>query len=570
MGRLSFAITWNTPRSTITSTIFGASLDLRTLSTRNVIERSASFADAFAFLIALAEMSVATTSKPRFARFIACVAGPVPRSRIRTPRRRCAFRARSMSVSRAGLYQGSVATSEVAYTFSQSPVGPVAPGGSTMPRAARGLAKALCLHSRSRRGLPGSGGVRSCGGAYPIRRLVRGRLEKPLDPPRVVDVHREGGGLLSEAGPPHDVPRDDHEQCSARRRSDPADLERPAGRRPEGALVIAQAELGLRNANRQTVQARIFEALEIVQGCGVVLHIGRTIDGRGDFRDLLLEGIVVLVDQPNAMSRGVGRFEDKPREGFAACAAIAVAGVRRGANAQVLAVVHDGVDLSVRVGGEAIHCHNGRHAERLQDLQVGVEVREAGSQGLEVLEGEVLLLHAAVVLQGAHAHDEDRGVRTQSALSAHEFHELLAAQVGAEARLRDDDVPEAEGESVRQDAAVPVRDVRERPAVNEGGRALERLHEVRHERVFQQDRGGTMHVEIANADGMLTAVICDDDPFEAGPWVVGAFGQTKDRHYLPRGRGDEAGLPRHAPPPGPEGRDDGSQRAVAHFAGPRG
>src|SRR2546422_78384 len=243
MGRLSFGITWNTPRSTITSTRFGASLDLRTLSTRNVIERSASFAEAFAFLIALAEMSVATTSKPRFARFIACVAGPVPRSRIRTPRRRCAFRARSMSASRAGLYQGSVATSEVAYTFSQSPVGPVAPGGSTMTRAARGLAKALCLHLRSRRWLPDSRGVRSCGGAYPIRRLVRGRLEKPLYPPRVVDVHRQGGGLLSEAGHPHDVPREDHEGSSARRRAGPAGLRRPAGpRRHRGGRCEAPRE----------------------------------------------------------------------------------------------------------------------------------------------------------------------------------------------------------------------------------------------------------------------------------------------------------------------------------------
>src|SRR2546425_6643537 len=422
-------MTWNTPRSTITSTRFGASLDLRTLSTRNVIERPAAFADAFAFLIALAEMSVATTSKPRFARFIACVAGPVPRSRIRTPRRRCAFRARSMSASRAGLYQGSVATSEVAYTFSQSPVGPVAPGGSTMTRAARGLSKALCLHLRSGRWLPDSRGVRSCGGAYPIRRLVRGRLERPLDPPRVVDVHRQGGGLLSEAGHPHDVPREDHEESSSRGRSDPADLEGPAGRRAESALVIAQAELGLRNANRQTVQARIFEPFEIVQGCGVVLHIGRTIDGRGDFRDLLLEGIVVLVDEPNPMRRGVGRFEHKPREGFSARAAVPMAGVRRGADSDVLAVIDDGVDLPIRVRREPIHPDDRRHAERLQDLQVGVEVREAGSQGLEVLEGEVLFLHAAVVFERAHAHHEDRGVRSQSALAAHEVHELLASEV---------------------------------------------------------------------------------------------------------------------------------------------
>src|SRR2546430_13285862 len=148
-----------------------------------------------------------------------------------------------MSVSKAGLYQGSVATSEVAYTFSQSPVGPVAPGGSTMPRAARGLAKALCLRLRSPRWLPDSRGVRSWGGAYRIRRLVRGRLEKPLDPPRVVDVHRQGGGLLAEAGHPHDVPREDHEESSSRGRSDPADLEGPAGRRAESALEIGRAHV---------------------------------------------------------------------------------------------------------------------------------------------------------------------------------------------------------------------------------------------------------------------------------------------------------------------------------------
>src|SRR5438552_9323950 len=116
----------------IASTRFASSLDLRTLSTRNSIDSPAALAAAFAFPIALEEMSVASTSKPRLARFIACVAGPVPRSRIRAPRRRCAFRARSMSVSKTGLYHGSVATSEVAYSVSQSPVGPVAPGGPDM------------------------------------------------------------------------------------------------------------------------------------------------------------------------------------------------------------------------------------------------------------------------------------------------------------------------------------------------------------------------------------------------------------------------------------------------------
>src|SRR2546428_3004626 len=394
-------MTWNTPRSTITSTRFGASLDLRTLSTRNVIERPAAFADAFAFLIALAEMSVATTSKPRFARFIACVAGPVPRSRIRTPRRRCAFRARSMSASRAGLYQGSVATSEVAYTFSQSPVGPVAPGGSTMPRAARGLAKALCLHLPVPSLVTRFSGRAALRRSLSIRQVVRGRLEKPFDSPRVVDVHRQRGGLLSEAGHPHDIPREEDQETRPRGRPDPADLERPAGRCAEGGFVNAQARLGLSNAHRGTVEARGPERPEVVQGRGVVLHVVGPIDRGGDLRDLFLQGILVFVDEPDPMGRCLRRFQDEPREFFAARAAVFVAGVGRRADAEVPAPGHDRVELPVRVRGEAVHRDDRRHAERLEGLWVGVQGREGEGWGLEGLSGEVLLLDASVVLERA-------------------------------------------------------------------------------------------------------------------------------------------------------------------------
>src|SRR2546427_3764973 len=253
-------MTWNTPRSTIPSTRFGASLDLRTLSTWNVIESPASFAAAFAFLIALPEISVATTSKPRFARLIACVAGPVPRSRRCPPRRRCAFRARSMSGSRSGLYHGRVATSEVAYSFSQSPVGPVAPGGSTMPRPAQGLAKALCL-GRAAASWLRDPRAREIAAANPLKfpRLMRG-LEKALDASFVIDVHAKGRRFLAESGHAHDVPREDDEESRAGGRPDSADLQRPTGRCAEGMLVVAQAELRLRDANGKAVQASLAES----------------------------------------------------------------------------------------------------------------------------------------------------------------------------------------------------------------------------------------------------------------------------------------------------------------------
>src|SRR5438128_1673565 len=377
-------MTWNTPRSTITSTRFAASLEWRTLSTRNVIERPASFADAFAFLIALPDMSVATTSKPRFARFIACVAGPVPRSRRRRPLRRWVFKARSMSVSRSGLYQGRVATSEVAYSFSQSPVGPVAPGGSTMPRPPLGLAKALCLSVEP---VVGSAILETAefSAADPPDSIQS--LEKPFDAPVVIDVHAKCGGLFSETGHPHDVSREHDEEARACGGPDPADLERPSGRRPEHAFVVAQAELGLRDTDRQVVEARVPEAREVPQGCSIVFHVGRAIDRGRDFRDLLLEGIHVLVHEPHRLRRTRRRIEDEAREGFPARSAVFMARVRGCPHAEVLATVHDRIDLAVCVGDEAVYRDDRRESERLQDSDVRLEVHHAGREGVGILEG---------------------------------------------------------------------------------------------------------------------------------------------------------------------------------------
>ena len=49
------------------------------------------------------------------------------------------------------------------------------------------------------------------------------------------------------------------------------------------------------------------------------------------------------------MGRCVRRFQDEPGEFFAARAAVFVAGVRRRADAEVAAMVHDRVHLPIRV-----------------------------------------------------------------------------------------------------------------------------------------------------------------------------------------------------------------------------
>src|SRR6266568_6403798 len=113
-GRFSGGRTWNTPRSRITTTRPGLSLDRKMSSTWNSICTPAVLAARFAFRMALGEMSLATTSNPLRARAIAWVAGPVPRSRTRAPPRRCFARAAAKSASRFGVYHGRLETSEVA------------------------------------------------------------------------------------------------------------------------------------------------------------------------------------------------------------------------------------------------------------------------------------------------------------------------------------------------------------------------------------------------------------------------------------------------------------------------
>src|SRR3989442_11869468 len=86
--------------------------------------------------------------------------------------------------------------------------------------------------------------------------LPRGISKKALNGPAVVDVHAQGRRLLAKARHAHDVARDDDEEPRARGWANSADLERPSPRRTEDSLVVAQAELSLRDADREAVQTR--------------------------------------------------------------------------------------------------------------------------------------------------------------------------------------------------------------------------------------------------------------------------------------------------------------------------
>ena len=107
-------------------------------------------------------------------------------------------------------------------------------------------------------------------------------------------------------------------------------------------------------------------------------------------------------------------------------------------------------------------------------------------------------------------------------------------------------------------------DVGERPAVHEGGRALERLDEVGLERVFEQRRHGTVGLEVARGDRLVVVGVADDDAREALLEVVDGSRQAEDRHDL-GGDGDlEVVLARNALLRAAQAVDQVAELAIVH------
>ena len=171
------------------------------------------------------------------------------------------------------------------------------------------------------------------------------------------------------------------------------------------------------------------------------------------------------------------------------CAARAEAVVDRGAERsglqragldqleQLRLVVGAGVDRDDRLDPEGAHVLDVLGQVRHPDLDLGRHRRE-----IRLLAP----VAAAVMAQRPHRRDDHDDVRPEAADAADDVHELLHPEVGREARLRDHELAELERDPVGDDRVVAVGDVRERARVHEAELPLERLHDVRLDRVLQQ------------------------------------------------------------------------------------
>ena len=107
-------------------------------------------------------------------------------------------------------------------------------------------------------------------------------------------------------------------------------------------------------------------------------------------------------------------------------------------------------------------------------------------------------------------------------------------------------------------------DVGEGAAVDDGRVVLERLHEVRLQRLAQQHGHGAGGVQLARLDGTLAAGVADHDVPEALLEIVQAGREAEDSHHLGGDNDVETVLPRIPVAGAAKGAGDIAQGAVVH------
>ena len=223
------------------------------------------------------------------------------------------------------------------------------------------------------------------------------------------------------------------------------------------------------------------------------------------------------------------------------------------------------IELSLGVVIETVdRDHAGNTVVLLHVLDVALQVGEAFFQRLQVLLRDGLEVGAAVVFNCANRRHDHGGRGPQARFAALDVDELLRAEVRAEAGFGDHVIRELHRRARRDHGVAAVRDVGERAAVDEGGIVLERLHEVRLDRVLQEHRHRAMRLEVAGEHGLLVARVADHDLAEALLEIVERGGQAEDRHDLGGDHDVESVLARIAVARAAEAHCDVAQGAVVH------
>ena len=145
---------------------------------------------------------------------------------------------------------------------------------------------------------------------------------------------------------------------------------------------------------------------------------------------------------------------------------------------------------------------------------------------------EIGLRNAAIHLQRAHRRNDHGSGGLQPGLAAFDVEELLRAEIRAEPRLGHHIIGQPQSGARRDHRIAAMRNIGERPAMDERRRALQRLDEVGLDRLRQQHRHRAIRLEVARRHRLLAPRIGDDDPPEPCLQIVQIARQAQDRHHF--------------------------------------
>ena len=304
---------------------------------------------------------------------------------------------------------------------------------------------------------------------------------------------------------------------------------------------MAQRVLRLRHADREVAVTQVLELPQGLGGGRQELDAGSAVDLRRDRLDLEGERHLVRVEQPEVRRPVLGRRPDRLGQRDRALATVReVCGNHRIASAGSKRHLPDGLHLGRCIGRERVDGHDRRDAEHRHVLDLLGQVCGTLSDRLDVLleEGRIQRLAGddpadpAVHLERPDRGDHDGRIRPEAGRPALDVEELLGAHVGPEAGFGDHDVVRHQRQPVRDDRVVAVGDVRERPGVDEGRPTLQRLEQVRLDRVAQQDGHRAGDTQVLGRDRGPGHRRRQHDPPEARPQVLQVRGQGQHRHDL--------------------------------------
>ncbi len=184
--------------------------------------------------------------------------------------------------------------------------------------------------------------------------------------------------------------------------------------------------------------------------------------------------------------------------------------------------------------------------ELVNVLIVLPEIRHAENSRPGIGQAQVPAVDARVVFQGAHRRYEHHYARLQVAVRGNDVEKLLRTQIEAEACLGNDIIGQAERQVGAHDAARPLGDVGEGPAMDDGWDILRCLDQIREESILQESRDGPFDFQVTGHNRPFVVGEADQDPadlflqFPIGPR------QAQDGHDLAGGDDIESRLPGEA------------------------